>query len=98
MALSEAQRKAHDKYFKENYRQVKLSMPKNEADTLEFFCNTFGYSKAGFIRLAIAEKMDREKELDAYIRKTARETKKTIKYVRECLRRGDEYIEEQRLL
>ena len=38
MALSEAQRKANDKYFKENYKQVKLSMPNDEADALEEYC------------------------------------------------------------
>lgn len=62
MALSEAQRKANDKYIKEHYRQVKLSMPNEEADALDEFCSTHGYTKAGFIRKAIQEKMDREKE------------------------------------
>ena len=33
MALSASQRKANDKYIKENYKQVKLSMPKEEAET-----------------------------------------------------------------
>ena len=37
MALSASQRRANDKYIKENYRQVKLSMPKDEAETLEYF-------------------------------------------------------------
>lgn len=62
MALSEAQRKANDKYIKEHYRQVKLSMPNEEADALDEFCSAHGYTKAGFIRKAIQEKMDREKE------------------------------------
>lgn len=61
MALSEAQRKANDKYIKEHYRQVKLSMPNEEADTLDEFCRVHGYTKAGFIRKAIQEKMEREK-------------------------------------
>lgn len=62
MALSEAQRKANDKYIKEHYRQVKLSMPNEEADALDEFCSVHGYTKAGFIRKAIQEKMEREKE------------------------------------
>lgn len=60
MALSDAQRKANDKYFKGNYKQVKLSMPNDEAEALEQFCTAHGYTKAGFIRQAIKEKMERE--------------------------------------
>mgnify|MGYP001135125153 CR=1 FL=1 len=60
MALSEAQRKANDKYIKENYKQVKLSMPNEEAIALETHCAAFGYTKAGFIRQAIKEKMERD--------------------------------------
>ena len=58
MALSEAQRKANDKYIKEHYRQVKLSMPNEEAEALEKHCASHGYTKAGFIRQAIREKID----------------------------------------
>ena len=60
MALTEAQRKANDKYIKEHYRQVKLSMPNEEADELEKHCADYGYTKAGFIRQAIREKMARD--------------------------------------
>lgn len=65
MALSEAQRRAHEKYFKDNYRQVKLSMPNEEAETLEKYCASHGYTKAGFIRQAIREKMERETDQTA---------------------------------
>lgn len=60
LALSEAQRRANDKYIKENYKQVKLSMPNEEALTLEEYCKIKKCSKAGFIRQAIKEKMERE--------------------------------------
>ena len=60
MALSEAQRKANEKYIKEHYRQVKLSMPNEEAAALEEHCTAYGYTKAGFIRRAIQEKMQRD--------------------------------------
>lgn len=60
MALSEAQRKANDKYIKDHYRQVKLSMPNEEADLLEDHCQKYGYTKAGFIRKAIKEKIERD--------------------------------------
>lgn len=59
--VSEAQKKAHEKYFKKNYAQVKLSMPIEEAKNLDSFCKEKGITKAGFIRLAIKEKMEREK-------------------------------------
>lgn len=60
MALSDAQRKANEKYIKEHYRQVKLSMPNEEADALEAHCAAYSYTKAGFIRQAIREKMERD--------------------------------------
>ena len=57
---TEAQRRANKKYYDANYRQVKLSMPNDEADALESFCTDHNYSKAGFIRKAIKEKIERE--------------------------------------
>lgn len=62
MSVSEAQKKASKKYFDNNYKQVKLSMPISEAEDLESYCQKHNYSKAGFIREAIKEKMDRGKE------------------------------------
>ena len=62
MALSEAQRRANDKYIKEHYKQVKLSMPNDEAELLEEHCKDFQYSKAGFIRQAIREKIERDRQ------------------------------------
>lgn len=60
MAVSEAQKKASKKYFDNNYKQVKLSMPIKEAEILEEYCKKHNYSKAGFIREAIQEKIARE--------------------------------------
>ena len=60
MAVSEAQKKASKKYFDKNYKQVKLSMPIKEAEILEEYCKKHNYSKAGFIREAIQEKIARE--------------------------------------
>lgn len=60
MAITDAQRRAHDKYFSKAYKQVKLSVPNDEAEALEAFCEEHGYTKAGFIRRAIAEAMERE--------------------------------------
>ena len=60
MAITEAQRRAHDKYFSKAYKQVKLAMPNDEAEALEKYCSEHGYTKAGFIRRAIIEAMARE--------------------------------------
>ena len=47
------------KYFKENYTQIKLSVPNAEAEELNTFLKEHGIkSKAGFIREAIKEKME----------------------------------------
>ena len=50
MALSEKKRISNDKWIKENYKQVKLSMPKSEAEELDAYCSAHNLSKAGFIR------------------------------------------------
>ena len=63
MALSEKKRISNDRWIKENYKQVKLSMPNEEADILEEYCKKNGYTKAGFIREAIKEKMERDSAL-----------------------------------
>jgi len=60
MAVSEAQKKANKKYFDNNYKQVKLSMPVEEAVILEEHCEKYKYTKAGFIRDAIKEKIERD--------------------------------------
>ena len=60
MPLSDKKRISNDRWIKENYRQVKLSMPKSEAETLDRYCSTYNLSKAGFIREAIREKMERD--------------------------------------
>lgn len=59
MSITEAQKKANKKYFDNNYKQVKLSMPISEAEKLETYCKNNNYSKAGFIREAIKEKIER---------------------------------------
>ena len=60
MAVTEAQKRASKKYFDKNYKQVKLSMPVIEAEALENHCMKFNYSKAGFIREAIQEKIQND--------------------------------------
>lgn len=59
MAVSEAQKRASKKYFDNNYRQVKLSMPIKEAEALEAYCEEVGCSKAELIRALIKEKLEK---------------------------------------
>ncbi len=63
MSASEAQKKANKKYFENNYKQVKLSMPIKEAEELEKHCIEKKCSKAGFIREAIKEKIKHDNEI-----------------------------------
>lgn len=50
MAVSDAQRKAHEKYFADKWSQVKLAMPNEEAAALRQYCADHGLTVAGFIR------------------------------------------------
>lgn len=59
ITLTEAQKKANEKYIKTHYKQVKLSMPNEEAETLDNYCKEKGHTKNGFIRQAIKDKMGR---------------------------------------
>ena len=60
ITVSKAKREANERYFKKAYAQVKLAMPKEEAEALTNYCEEKGYTKAGFIRQAIKEKMERD--------------------------------------
>ena len=60
LALTDARKKANEKYIQNNYKQVKLSMPNAEAETLDQYCKSKGLTKAGFNRQAIKEKMEKE--------------------------------------
>lgn len=59
MAVSEAKKRANKKWIDANYKQVKLSMPNEEAEALDTYCKNKGHTKAGFIRQAIKDKMER---------------------------------------
>lgn len=57
--VSDAKKKANKKWHDANYKQVKLSMPNEEAEILDNYCKEKGHTKAGFIRQAIKDKMAR---------------------------------------
>lgn len=50
MPITDAQRKANNKYFSKEWSQVKLSMPNREAAELRQYCSDHGLTVAGFIR------------------------------------------------
>ena len=66
-ALSEEMRKVRDdhaKYMKEKYAQVKLAMPKEEAEALDEYCKGHKLSKAGLLRELIKEELKSAKRSD----------------------------------
>lgn len=50
LALTEARKKANEKYIQNNYKQVKLSMPNAEAEELEIYCKKKGMYKSGLYK------------------------------------------------
>lgn len=64
MATSEAQKRASKKYFDSHYRQVKLTMPVEEAEALTEYCERNNYTKQGLIRELIKERINQSKSQD----------------------------------
>ena len=59
---SKAQQKAVNKYMKENYDRVSLTMIKGRKDEIKAHAEIFGESVNGFINRAIDETMTRDQE------------------------------------
>ena len=64
MAVSEAKKRANAKWNKENYTQIGLAMPNADAERLDLFCKEHGYTKSGFIKLAIMEKLEQIERME----------------------------------
>lgn len=62
--VSDAQKRASKKWKDKHYKQVKLEMPIEEAENLENICKLHNYTKMGFIREAIKEKIARLERLE----------------------------------
>ena len=60
MPMSKKKMETNNRWIKENYAQVKISVPKAEAEALDQHIKEYNYTKAGFIRQAIKEKMQRD--------------------------------------
>lgn len=62
MPASKAQQKAVNKYMKENYDRINLTIPKGKKEQLQAHAAARGESVNGFINRAIDETMERERE------------------------------------
>lgn len=60
MTVSKAQQKAVNKYMKENYDRINLTVDKGMKDTIKAHAESMGESVNGFINRAISEAMERE--------------------------------------
>jgi len=60
MALTEAQRRANDKYIKENYQKLSISYPKEYCETVKAAAKSAGESLAGYVKKAIDNRMEAE--------------------------------------
>lgn len=61
MPVSKAQQKAVNKYVREKYDRVNVTMPKGRKDEIQACAARRGQSINAYINAAIAEKMEREK-------------------------------------
>lgn len=59
MALTEARKKANDKYIKENYQRLPVSYPKEFCQMVREAAEANGESLAGFVRKAIEDRINR---------------------------------------
>lgn len=60
MATTKASQRAVNKYMKENYDRVNLTMPKGKKDTVQAHATQQGESVNAFINRAIDEAMERD--------------------------------------
>lgn len=61
MPVSKAQQKAVNKYVRENYDKLLLTMPKGRKAEIQAHAKVHGESVNGFIGRAISETMERDK-------------------------------------
>lgn len=60
MAISKAQQKAVNKYVKENYDRINITMPKGKKEKIQNHASRHGLSVTAYINTAIDEKMARD--------------------------------------
>ncbi len=62
MPTTKAQQRAVNKYMKENYDRVNLTLPKGQKDRVKARADAAGESVNAYIARAIEERMEREDE------------------------------------
>lgn len=60
MATTKASQRAVNKYMKENYDRINLTMPKGKKDAVQLYATQHGESVNAFINRAIDEAMERD--------------------------------------
>ena len=63
MATTKAGQRAVNKYMKENYDRINLTVYKGMKDEIKLHAESMGESVNGFIQRAISETMERDKKL-----------------------------------
>ena len=64
MTVSKAQQKAVNKYVKENYDRINVTMPKGKKEEIQTYASRHGLSVTAYINAAIDEKMARDTETE----------------------------------
>lgn len=64
MGISEARKRANDKYLKEKVEEFKVRIPKGKKDEIKAHAEAQGESTNAFINRAIDETMERDKAKD----------------------------------
>lgn len=59
--VSEAKKKANNKWVKENYKRINLALSHEEMAQVEDYCKKNNMSKNAFLKAATKEKLEREK-------------------------------------
>ena len=59
--VSEAKKKANNKWVKENYKRINLALSHEEMAQVEDYCKKNNMSKNAFLKTAALEKLEREK-------------------------------------
>lgn len=62
MAVSKANQRAVNKYVKNNYDRINVTMPKGRKEIIQAHADAQGESVNGFINRAIDETMERDRE------------------------------------
>ena len=63
MPTTKAQQRAVNKYMKDNYDRVNLTLPKGQKDRIKAHAESRGESVNAFINRAISETLEREAEI-----------------------------------